>query len=896
MLLTSSAFAEDKNQKISPHFLKSEPHDAKKPKLQVEKTQLAVVYLEDVEKIKVLEDYASIEAISGNLVQVRSTNRKLREISDLPFVSYVRRPKLPHKDVVSEGVARVGAQTFQNLGVRGSNVSIAVLDAGFQNYLSRIGTELPDNPITRSFRADNDISAGEEHGTAAAEIVYDVAPGSKMYLVNYETELEFKEAVNWLIGQRVNIISHSAGWTAGPFDGTGFIADIVNSALNNGTVWINSAGNYANRHWDGGFVDRDGNGWHEFNGGDEYQDINAAAGELIEITLSWDDDWLRAGQDYELYLIDRNGNIVAASEDPQSGRRGQEPVEVIEYIANYTGVYKTGIKKFIATRNVFFELYSSTHELEYKIASSSLAIPSDVSGVIAVGATRWNDDGLEPFSSQGPTNDNRTKPDITAPDGVSTATYGFHSFFGTSASAPLAAGAAALLMSVTDLSAGETKELLESSALDLGVSGKDNLFGSGRVNVSNASKQVSASTFIMTNGTISLPDVQRLRNTTVTVQLKNMLGRNVREATTVFFNVSGGTLAVSTGTTSAANGQLNVTLSGNTSSGAVLPTVTVFISGMTEQSLTVNMPQPALSMAANVSTVTVNASTPVQFMVTTDSTKVVGATVTLSGAATGSGTTDINGNAAITVNATSAGTITAIASKTGYAGGNTMLTAQAAGAGTLTTINVAPGAAAVISGQILVFTASGFDRNGNAVSITPVWNVSNASMGMVNESTGVFTALSEGTTLVNATADNLTGSASVTVVTQFINGTITGAVTNATSGASIAGARVTANSVTTTTNANGNYSISILPGVYIITANATEYNSSSVSVTVGSGATLIMNFTLFPEIIISEVRAYDANGNGRIDRSEAVQAVMDYFAGIITRQEAIEVVMAYFSG
>jgi hypothetical protein len=41
---------------------------------------------------------------------------------------------------------------------------------------------------------------------------------------------------------------------------------------------------------------------------------------------------------------------------------------------------------------------------------------------------------------------------------------------------------------------------------------------------------------------------------------------------------------------------------------------------------------------------------------------------------------------------------------------------------------------------------------------------------------------------------------------------------------------------------------------------------------------------------------YDTNGDGRIDRSEAIQAVMDYFNGLITRQEAIDVVMAYFSG
>lgn len=41
---------------------------------------------------------------------------------------------------------------------------------------------------------------------------------------------------------------------------------------------------------------------------------------------------------------------------------------------------------------------------------------------------------------------------------------------------------------------------------------------------------------------------------------------------------------------------------------------------------------------------------------------------------------------------------------------------------------------------------------------------------------------------------------------------------------------------------------------------------------------------------------YDLNGDGRIERSEAIQAVTDYFSGIITRQDAINVVMAYFIG
>jgi hypothetical protein len=51
---------------------------------------------------------------------------------------------------------------------------------------------------------------------------------------------------------------------------------------------------------------------------------------------------------------------------------------------------------------------------------------------------------LEPFSSQGPTDDGRAKPDVAAPDKVYSEAYG-KEFFGTSAACPFAAGFAALV-------------------------------------------------------------------------------------------------------------------------------------------------------------------------------------------------------------------------------------------------------------------------------------------------------------------------------------------------------------------------------------------------------------------------------------------------------------------
>ena len=121
--------------------------------------------------------------------------------------------------------------------------------------------------------------------------------------------------------------------------------------------------------------------------------------------------------------------------------------------------------------------------------------------------------------------------------------------------------------------------------------------------------------------------------------------------------------------------------------------------------------------------------------------------------------------------------------------------------------------------------------------------------------------------------------------------TIAGNVTNASSGMPITGATVAAGSITATTDTHGNYAISVLPGVYTVTASAQGYRSSNAGVAVPAGATVIQNFALQPGSA-----NYDMNGNGRIERNEAINAIVDYFNGAITKQEAVGILMAYFSG
>ena len=81
----------------------------------------------------------------------------------------------------------------------------------------------------------------------------------------------------------------------------------------------------------------------------------------------------------------------------------------------------------------------------------------------------------------------------------------------------------------------------------------------------------------------------------------------------------------------------------------------------------------------------------------------------------------------------------------------------------VTTIEVFPSEVTLNVTETQQFIATAFDQyNATMPDVTFVWSSSNITVGTVNE-TGFFTALYTGTTLVNATADDVTGTATVIV-------------------------------------------------------------------------------------------------------------------------------------
>lgn len=381
-----------------------------------------------------------------------------------------------------------GALLLQGSGWRGQNVKIAVIDLGFAQ-LSRVKKSKIINPeviVDEQDYTGEGFGTGTSHGTGVAEIVHAMAPQAWLYLKKVADEIDLANAVDDAIAQRVQIINYSVGVANANFgDGRGFVAELADRARAHGILWVNAAGNHAQSHWMGIFSDRDYDSWLEFAPGREELLIKADFPGSIELYLTWD-DWPRTAQDFDLFLYDAQGRVVASSQNYQTG--SEEPTEQIEYVAWSPGTYRARVlARRVSRTNIRLKIFNlSQQALEPNVPEGSILTPADARGAFAVGAISvrsWKTGPQESFSSQGPTSDGRIKPDIAGPDGVSS--FALTYFSGTSASAPHVTGAAALLLSQHPEWTGEQlQRALEAQAIDMGIPGKDNIYGAGRLNLS----------------------------------------------------------------------------------------------------------------------------------------------------------------------------------------------------------------------------------------------------------------------------------------------------------------------------------------------------------------------------------------------------------------------------
>ena len=411
-------------------------------------------------------------------------NRLSQLISLLPPTSVVRL-SYPHQPlaVTSQGVALTGGGDMQAIGNNGAGIKVGVIDLGFASLASaQASGDLPSNLSIVDYTGTG--TGGIDHGTNVAQIVYDMAPGSQLYLAKISTDVQLYQAINDMVAAGVQVINHSVGWYGAAFyDGTGPICDSVNQAVAGNAQWVNAMGNDRFRHYMAVLTDTNNDKRHEFATGQNYNTVILYAGVPVDFVLNWD-AYPTTSTDYNLYLFNGNPDAGGVQVAKSNTRQiGSIPYEHISYTPSVNGTYYIVVQKYRTnTANVRFALFAFGVDLGVMTQASSLTQPADCAGAIGVAATYPDNDIPEYYSSEGPTTDGRAKPEVAAPDRVQTSLTS--SFAGTSAASPHVAGAVALLRAQNPtFTTDQIKWLLTSTAKDVYTAGFDYRTGNGRMSL-----------------------------------------------------------------------------------------------------------------------------------------------------------------------------------------------------------------------------------------------------------------------------------------------------------------------------------------------------------------------------------------------------------------------------
>jgi len=402
-----------------------------------------------------------------------------------------------------EHVAKMNAAVWHGEGFTGDGIKIGIVDLfdGTSWTQAQNAGELP--AAAGVFCEDSGIacnvwSSGVVHGVGVAEVIHEMAPDADLYIATVGTAADLQSAIDWFAVNDVVLVNRSlSARYDGPGDGTGPIDAVADSAVAQGMAFFNSAGNFSGldgfsegAYWRSEWVDADDDSWIEFDTGVE---LNPFFCSYI-LGLRWN-DWGANRTDYDLYIFDEPADFPTSpsfvSLDDQSN--GADPLEStfcnggdaeVDYFA--VQLYSEGggtsgdILEF-AVNGSAMGWWSNPYSANQPISDSFNP------GVVSVGAIDpANGTQAASYSSWGPTNDERLKPDLAAAsclNGYVFNTFEGQCFNGTSAASPAALGAAALVLSagLASTPAELTSWLYANAMTDRGTAGNDNIYGRGEL-------------------------------------------------------------------------------------------------------------------------------------------------------------------------------------------------------------------------------------------------------------------------------------------------------------------------------------------------------------------------------------------------------------------------------
>jgi subtilisin family serine protease len=454
-----------------------------------------------------------------NIVTANVTASELERLGQLDDLYYIAPQPLFYpsysyskKKILTEGVGKSKVGPLHNSGITGKGVKVGVIDFGFKRYNELLKKGRVPQPIKqKAFNSQQSMVLDSVHGTACAEIISEMAPDAEIYLAAISGRSdEIINATQWLIAQGVDIISFSGGGHDGPHNGEAILDRLVDDTVQKHDIlWVNAAGNDGDSHWSGETVDRNKNGFIDIGSSGKDVFLIKPLVNKIQLRIYWN-DWgdkpsrPSSNQDINAYLFSVNaqtgqlGDLIAKSETPQNGSKSR-PIETIAVRAQAGQTYLMVLKAQNITKNVPVHILAmSGMVIEPKTRSGSIGIPATAKNALSVAAVNVLNDTLENYSSQGPTDDLRLKPDIAASDNNLSVAYGIGQevgrFKGTSAACPHVTGFSALVKQLYPQLKGKAlkiKVLENVSAIDSSlVARPNNLLGHGHIDATRLTRSL----------------------------------------------------------------------------------------------------------------------------------------------------------------------------------------------------------------------------------------------------------------------------------------------------------------------------------------------------------------------------------------------------------------------